>query len=173
MSEDIFYQIIASSLNLNFANIKNVCELLDAGSSIPFIARYRKEASGSMDEVVITTIQTMLQQLRDLEKRRAFILESIEATGNMTDELRDTINKATKIEELEDLYLPYKPKKKTRASVAREKGLEPLAKIIMSQNSNVDVNNIAQRYINEEKGVLDTAEAISGASDIIAEWINE
>lgn len=126
-----------------------------------------------MDEVVITTIQTMLQQLRDLEKRRAFILESIEATGNMTDELRDTINKATKIEELEDLYLPYKPKKKTRASVAREKGLEPLAKIIMSQNSNVDVNNIAQRYINEEKGVLDTAEAISGASDIIAEWINE
>lgn len=172
MTEDIFYQRIASALNLDIVNVKNTCVLLDDKNSIPFIARYRKEMTGSLDEVEITAIQTLLQKFRDIEKRRKFILATIEESGNLTEELNEKIYSAETMEELEDLYLPFKPKKKTRASVAKERGLEPLSKIIMMQRE-ADIKALAAKYIDEEKGVTSVEDAIAGASDIIAEWVNE
>ena len=146
--------------------------MLDNGDTIPFIARYRKEATGSLDEVAIESIRDMRQKMLDVEKRRTFILNTLEEEGVITDELRLKIENAETLVELEDLYLPYKPKRKTRASIAKEKGLEPLADIILRQQ-NIDVKAKAEQFVSEEKGVLSAEDAIHGASDIIAERINE
>jgi uncharacterized protein len=161
---------IADNLNLSPWQVKNTLELLASNATIPFISRYRKEATGSLDEVQIAGIKDHYARLEELEKRREFILHSIEEQGFITDELRSAIMKATNLTELEDLYLPFKPKKKTRASIARERGLEPLANIIMKQIAR-DLQLTASKYVNDQ--VENEEEALQGARDIIAEWVNE
>ncbi|MBK8442369.1 MAG: RNA-binding transcriptional accessory protein [Sphingobacteriales bacterium] len=167
-----FEQQIARELSLRPAQVSAVCRLLNEGATVPFIARYRKEQSGSLDEVQITQIRDRLHELEALEKRRAFILESIAAQGKLTPELQTALEQATTLSVLEDLYLPYKPKRRTRASIAREKGLEPLAQLLYEQK-NIDITTSAAAFVSAEKGVADTEEALAGARDIIAEWINE
>ncbi len=163
---------IAVELGLRLDKVKNTIALLDGAASIPFIARYRKEATGNLDESAITNIRDRLIQLRELDKRRATILETIKKQGKLTKELESKILAAETMAVLEDLYLPYKPKRRTRATVAKEKGLEPLAKKIFAQEG-IDVEAEAKKYVNPEKKVKTVAEAISGARDIIAEWVNE
>ena len=154
------------------ARIQSAVELLDGGSTVPFIARYRKEATGSLDEVSLTTIRDRIHQLREIDKRRASILSSLEEMGKLTDELKAKILAAETLAVLEDIYLPYRPKRRTRATKAKEKGLEPLAEIIFKQELS-EVIKEAEKYIDEEKGVADVDEALAGARDIMAEWMNE
>ena len=163
---------IAQELKLTVEAVRNTVDLLNEGATIPFIARYRKEATGSLNEVVITQIRDRLRQLLELETRREYILQSIREQGKLTDELRKKIEAAEVLCVLEDLYLPYKPKRKTRASVAREKGLEPLADRIYAQGKG-NVRQWAETFVSEEKGVANVDEAIQGAADIIAEQISE
>jgi uncharacterized protein len=167
-----YIKIIASELKITDWQVQNTIELLNGGATIPFIARYRKEATDSLDEVYITKIRDRLQQLQDLDKRREAILKSITEQGSLTPELEKQIKAVDNLTDLEDIYLPYKPKRKTRASIAKAKGLEPLAKIIMSQR-NGEVEAMAERFVNIEKGVGNIDDALKGARDIIAEWINE
>jgi len=163
---------ISEELNLKLDQVNCVIELLAGGATIPFIARYRKEVTGSLDEVVLTTIRDRHEQLVELEKRRESILASIEKQQKLTPELAGAIAQAETLNELEDIYLPYKPKRKTRASIAKEKGLEPLALTLFEQNhSSVEV--LAKTYIDTEKGVATEQEALDGARDIIAEWVSE
>jgi uncharacterized protein len=161
---------IATELKISSEQVENTVLLLNQGATVPFIARYRKEATGSLDELVITQIRDRIEKLEELDKRRETILNSIEEQDKLTDELEKQIMEAETMTELEDIYLPYKPKRKTRATIAKAKGLEPLAKIIMSQKYNDPVRQ-AEKFLNDE--VKNTEEAIAGASDIIAEWINE
>lgn len=161
---------IAKSLGIQASQVKNTVELLDEGATLPFIARYRKERTGSLDEVQIGDIKDELARLKELDKRRESIIEAIEKQDKLTDELRAKINACMQLNQLEDIYLPYKLKRKTRAVKAREKGLEPLAKILMSQNEN-DPESRAPQFLNNE--VANEEEALQGARDIIAEWINE
>jgi uncharacterized protein len=163
---------ITKEFSLQLKNVRAVADLLSEGGTVPFIARYRKELTGSMDEVMITNIRDRLEQLRELDKRREAIITSIEKQGKLTPDLMSAIVVATSIAELEDIYLPYKPKRKTRASVAREKGLEPLAQQIIKQ-SRFDVEGTAATFVDTGKGVNDLQEALEGARDIIAEWISE
>ena len=164
---------ISKELNLREKQVIAVAVLLDEGSTVPFIARYRKENTGSLDEVAITAIRDRLVQLEELDKRRAAILESIEKQGKLTDDLKVKINAALTMAVLEDLYLPYKPKRRTRATIAKEKGLEPLALWLFDQQATTDPRQEAEQYVNEEKAVKTVDEALAGARDIIAEWISE
>jgi len=164
--------IISSELGVGKTSVFNTLTLLESGATIPFIARYRKEMTGSMDEVMIGKVRDRLHQLKELDSRRETILNSLREQEKLTPELEAVIMNAAAMAELEDIYLPFKPKRKTRASIAREKGLEPLAKIIMSQKYD-DPENRAERFIDKEKGVNSAEEAIRGAQDIIAEWVNE
>lgn len=164
--------IIASELQITERQVNETLALLDGGATVPFIARYRKEVTGSLDEVAIAAIRDRAEQLRELDKRRESILKSISEQGKLTDELEAKINAAETLSVLEDIYLPYKPKRRTRATIAREKGLEPLAVRILEQ-SNFDLESEAAAYISEEKQVKDIEEALAGARDIIAETINE
>ncbi|MCB9771356.1 MAG: RNA-binding transcriptional accessory protein [Candidatus Omnitrophica bacterium] len=170
--DEIYIKQIAAELNLRPANVGATTELLEGGASVPFISRYRKEATGSLDEVAVTAIRDRLQQLRELDKRRAVILSSIQEQGKLTEDLKDNILGAETMSELEDLYLPYKPKRRTRATVAKEKGLEPLAKLIFEQKD-FDVEKEAGKYLDAEKKVETILDALAGARDIIAEWVNE
>ncbi len=163
---------VAIELGLDSKNVSAVVELLDEGATIPFISRYRKEMTGSMDEVQIANVRDRMEQLRSLEQRREFILNTIEEQGKLTEELRGKIEAAENINQLEDLYLPYKPKRKTRATIAREKGLEPLALFLMDQKGN-DVAAEAEKYVSKEKDVEDAHSALDGARDIIAEMVSE
>jgi uncharacterized protein len=163
---------IASELKLKQQHVKAVIDLLSEGSTIPFIARYRKEMTGSMDEVQLTAIRDRNEQLVALAERKDAILKSIEKQEKLTPQLAKAIEDVTTIAELEDIYLPYKPKRKTRATAAREKGLEPLATTIFEQKEK-NIEALAATFIDAEKGVASAQEAISGASDIIAEWISE
>ena len=163
---------IAEALNLSPRQVEKTIELLEGGATVPFIARYRKEATGSLNEVQIAAIRDMLIKCKELDKRRESIVQSIEEQGKLTAELEKQLLSAETMTELEDLYLPYKPKRKTRASMAVEKGLEPLANSIMLQQ-NVDIETLAAKYVNAEKGVADPDDALAGARDIIAERINE
>jgi protein Tex len=162
---------IATLLGLPAKRVEAVVELLEGGSTVPFIARYRKEATGSLDEVQIGQIQDTLKKLQELDKRREAILSSIEEQGKLTPELRARIEAAATMTELEDLYLPYKQKRKTRASVAIEKGLEPLAKRIFEQRDRDDVQTLANQYVTDAVPTAD--DALQGARDIIAEWVSE
>ena len=164
---------VASELNLRENQVSTTAGLLAEGSTVPFIARYRKEATGALDEVAITAIRDRLAQLQQLDERKAVVLESIEKQGKLTDELKEKINLVETMAVLEDLYLPYKPKRRTRATMAREKGLEPLAQLIFEQKSGVDPRIEAAKFINEELKVVSIDEALAGARDIIAEWVNE
>lgn len=163
---------ITRELSLQQKYVKAVAELLAGGATIPFISRYRKELTGSMDEVMIANVRDRLEQLRELDKRREAIISSIEKQEKLTPELMQKIVVAANLAELEDIYLPYKPKRKTRASAAREKGLEPLAQRIFQQEK-FDVDAFAQSFVDSGKGVNDLQEALEGARDIIAEWISE
>ncbi|NJL13903.1 MAG: RNA-binding transcriptional accessory protein [Microscillaceae bacterium] len=166
------FQKIARELGLRTEQVAAVALLLDNDATLPFIARYRKEATGSLDEVAIAQIRDRLAQLRELDKRRETILKTIEEQGKLSDALKAQIEAAETMSVLEDLYLPYKPKRRTRATIAREKGLEPLSEKIFNQQ-NFDLEAEAQAYIDAEKGVSSLEEALAGARDIIAERINE
>ncbi len=159
---------IAKELSLGLKQVSAVAQLLAEGSTIPFISRYRKEMTGSMDEVVIANVRDRIEQLHELDKRREAIITSIEKQGKLTTVLMQLVVAANTLAELEDIYLPYKLKRKTRASVAREKGLEPLAQQIFDQER-FDLNV----FVDTEKGVGSEQEALEGARDIIAEWVNE
>jgi uncharacterized protein len=150
--------------------VANTLKLFSEGATIPFISRYRKEATGSLDETVLMDIQKTHTQLVELDKRRDAILKSIEEQGKLTDDLKRQIEGASNMNELEDIYLPYKPKRKTRASVAKERGLEPLAKILMKQQELL-IDKRAEEFITEEVGSIQ--DALQGARDIVAEWVNE
>ena len=167
-----YYITIAEELNITTGQVINTAALLESGATVPFIARYRKELTGSLDEVAITHIRDRLKQLQELDKRRDAIIKSIEEQGMLTDHLRGQLMEALTMTELEDIYMPYKPKKRTRATIAREKGLEPLAKIIMTKREH-DLYRKAGSFVDPEKGVANEEEALAGARDIIAEWINE
>lgn len=160
---------IAQSLSLQQRQVDNTINLLNEGASIPFISRYRKELTGSLDEVAVGDIKDMLAKLQELEKRKISIIDAIQGQGKLTDELKNKIVECQEITNLEDIYLPYKQKRKTRADKARELGLEPLAKIIMKQNES-DVSSTASRFASKE---VDEDKALQGARDIIAEWVNE
>ncbi|MBU6340381.1 MAG: RNA-binding transcriptional accessory protein [Bacteroidetes bacterium] len=165
-----YAQNIAQALNIPLRRVEATLELLDAGATIPFISRYRKEATGGLDEVQIAEIQDQFKKMLELDKRRIAILQSIEEQGKLTPALKKSIEDAHTLTELEDLYLPYRPKRKTRASVAVEKGLEPLAQRVFSQRDK-SLETIAAQYINEQVATVE--EALQGARDIIAEWVNE
>lgn len=166
------HKIIAAKLKVAEKQVTATINLLDEGATVPFISRYRKEATGSLDEVEVAAIRDRVLQLRDLDKRREAILKSMTELGKLTPELEKKINEAETISLLEDIYLPFKPKRKTRASVAKEKGLEPLALQIFEQNA-FDLELSADKFINAEKGVNSLDEALAGARDIIAEMISE
>ena len=163
---------IAQQLNLGTRQVEKTIELLEQGATVPFIARYRKEVTGSLNEVQITAIRDLLLKLKEIDKRRAAILASIAEQGKLTPELEKQIGEATTMTELEDLYLPYKPKRRTRATMAMERGLEPLANELQKQYS-CDVTAMAGKYVNEEKGVKSVEDALAGARDIIAERVSE
>lgn len=165
-----YVKLISLSTKLNERNVANTINLLNDGATIPFISRYRKEMTGSMDEEQVTFVRDELKRLTELDKRRETILNSIEEQGKLTPELKSKIENATSSTELEDIYLPYKPKKKTRASIARDKGLEPLAAIIMKQQE-LNLESKAVQFLTDE--VTSIEDALQGARDIIAEWINE
>lgn len=167
-----YTDLIAEEINQPINYVRAVAELLAEGSTIPFIARYRKEMTGSMDEVNIAAVRDRLEQLQELDKRREAVITSIEKQGFLTPELLALLARAKTLAEVEDIYLPFRPKRKTRASMAKEKGLEPLAQKIFDQEK-FDLDAFAQSFINTEKGVADLEEALAGARDIIAEWLSE
>jgi uncharacterized protein len=162
--------LISQQLNLKPNFVANTIELFENDATIPFISRYRKELTGSMDEVEVANVKNLMEKFIDIDKRRETILNSIEEQGKLTDELRQKIESSYVMSELEDLYLPYKQKRKTRASIAKEKGLEPLAEIVMKQFER-DIEGKAQQFLNDKVETAD--DALQGARDIIAEWINE
>ena len=165
-----FAKIIATELNITTSSVEAVLNLLADGATIPFISRYRKEMTGSLDEVAIFNIQQRNEALTELSKRKAYIITTIDAQGALTPELEKQIAATLSPAVLEDIFLPFKPRRRTRATIALEKGLEPLSRMIMAQRL-TDVEGAAQRFVNDK--VADTDEAIKGASDIIAEWVSE
>ena len=165
-------EILSQELGQKLEYIENVIALMDEGNTIPFIARYRKEQHGAMDDTTLRTLESRLTYLRNLQNRRDEVKKSIENQGKLTEELSAAIDNATTMAEVEDLYRPYKQKRRTRASIAREKGLEPLAAAIFAQDGQ-DPAVLASDYINEEKGVSTVEEALAGASDIIAEDLSD
>ena len=167
------YEIkISAELGITAQQVRATSALLEEGATVPFISRYRKEATGSLDEVQVAAIRDRLEQLKELDKRREAILKSIEEQGKLTPELKKAIDQAETMARLEDIYLPYKPKRKTKASVAKEKGLEPLATRIFAQHP-LDIQSEASKYLDAEKEVATLEDALQGARDIIAEWVSE
>lgn len=166
----ILFKLISTLLNIKENQIEKTIELLNNGATIPFISRYRKEATGGLDEVQIGSIKEQYEKLTEIEKRKTTILKTIEEQGKLTKQLDERIHNCWNTNELEDIYLPYKPKRQTKAEIARKKGLEPLADLIFSQQ-NINITTKAKEYVT--KDVLDSDEAISGACDILAEKINE
>jgi len=164
---------IAEQLSLPLRNVEAAARLLDAGDTVPFIARYRKEATGSLDEVAITSIRDKMAQMEALDNRRDSILKSLRERDLITEELEKQIVSAETLTKLEDIYLPFRPKRRTRATAAREKGLEPLARCIFQQPDDMDPLAAAAEYIDMEKGVETAEDALAGCRDIIAEWVNE
>ncbi len=165
-------QYIHQHLNsISEKSINNTINCLNEDNTIPFIARYRKEVTGNLDEVQISAIKKLQNQFNEIVSRKEFILKTLEEQNQLSNELQQRIQKSFDLVQLEDLYLPYKKKKKTRATIAKEKGLEPLAKIIMKQNNIPDLDDLAKKYLNED--VTSIEDAFAGVQDIIAEWINE
>jgi uncharacterized protein len=165
-------RVIAKALNLQIGQVERTIGLLDEDATVPFIARYRKEVTGSLDEVAIMAIRDRLAQLRDLDKRREVIVKSLQERELLTDELLEKIAAAENLSVLEDIYLPFKPKRRTRAMIARERGLEPLAEMLFEQ-TNIDPFAEAEAFVDLEKEVAAAEDALAGARDIIAEWVNE
>ena len=169
---DMIIEALSQELGQKTEYVRNVVALLDEGNTIPFIARYRKELHNSMDDTTLRNLETRLKYLRNLEQRKQEIISSIDSQGKLTDELRAAVEAAVTLAEAEDLYRPYKQKRRTRATVAKEKGLEPLAVAIFAQNGE-DPAKLAQEYVDPEKGVETLEDALQGASDIIAEMISD
>ena len=163
---------VADQLNLNTGQVGAVAGLLDEGATIPFIARYRKEATGSLDEVTLTTIRDSLRSLAELDARKRAILKSLDQNGHLTAELEQQVRKAESMVQVEDIYLPFRPKRRTRASQARQKGLAPLADILLQQ-ADIDPGQAAAAFLDPERGVASLEDALAGARDIIAEMVNE
>ncbi len=174
MSKDniapVFISLLTDFLQISAKQIINTIHLLEDGATIPFISRYRKEMTGELDEVQIGAVKDQYDKLLEIEKRKDTILKTIEEQGKLTSEIKNRIDACWNTTELEDIYLPYKPKRRTRAEIARESGLEPLAKMIMKQNAD-DLDYLARPYVKDKVKTVD--EALDGASDIIAEWVNE
>ena len=171
---DTIIQILARELGRSEAHVENVVRLIDEGNTIPFIARYRKELHGAMDDTALRTLADRLQYLRNLDKRREEVKSAIEGQGKLTEELSAAIDTAATLAEVEDLYRPYKQKRRTRATVAREKGLEPLAELLFAQAADGPApEEAAGAFIDPEKGVETAEDALQGASDIIAERISD
>ena len=166
-------KVISDELNIKLSQVEATVKLIDEGNTIPFIARYRKEVTGSLNDEILRNLDERLKYLRNLEDRKAAVISSIEEQGKLTDELKKQIEEAATLVLVEDLYRPYKQKKRTRAIIAKEKGLEPLANIITLQITTKPIEEEAAEYISEEKGVADVKEAIAGALDIIAEAISD
>ena len=166
-------KILAEEFKLRQEQIDNTVSLIDDDKTIPFIARYRKEMTGSLDDQILREIFDRLTYLRNLEKRKAEVVSSITEQDKMTDEIAAAIEKAVTLVEVEDIYRPFKPKRKTRASIAREKGLEPLAELIISQDESINPDAEAERFISNEKGIETSEKAIAGAMDIIAENVSD
>ena len=164
---------ISSELSLRPNQVEATAELIEGGATVPFVARYRKEATGSLDEVAITAIRDRLSQLKELDDRRESILKSLEERELLTEDLKEQIASAETITILEDIYLPYRPKRRTRATIARGKGLEPLAELILAQERTLEPADEAEAFVDQSKGVESAEDALSGARDIIAEWVNE
>ncbi len=168
---------IAKELGIPEGRVRATAALLADGATVPFIARYRKEATGSLDEVAIGAIRDRLEQLEELDKRRGAILRSLEERELLTEDLKKEIEAAETLTVLEDLYLPFRPKRRTRATIAREKGLEPLARMLFTDEgagpAGFDPAGQAAAFVDAEKGVGSVEEALAGARDIIAEWISE
>ena len=167
-----FVAKIARELAVSAQQVQAAAALLDDGATVPFIARYRKEATGSLDEVAVTAVRGRLKQLRELTKRREAIVASLEERELLTDELKEKLYAAETMAEIEDIYLPYRPKRRTKATIARERGLEPLAKLLFEQGD-CHPEKEAETYIDPEKEVHTVEDALAGARDIIAEWVNE
>jgi protein Tex len=163
-------ELVAQNSGIPFKQVDTTVKLLEEGATVPFISRYRKEATGGLDEMQVEEIRLLSIKFKEIEKRKEAIIQSITEQGKMTPELLSKLNKCFDMSQLEDIYLPFKPKRKTKATVAIEKGLEPLAKIIFEQKQ-TGINEIAKQYLNDQ--VLSIKEAIDGAKDIMAEWINE
>ena len=170
---ELFNKMIAAALKVSVHQVDNTLSLLGGGATIPFISRYRKEATGGLDEVQIGEIKDRNDKLCELAKRKETILSTIEEQGKLTEELKKQILDAQTLVVVEDLYRPYRPKRRTRATIAKEKGLEPLADIILLQMTDKPVEEEAKAYISEEKGVKNVTEALNGAKDIIAERISD
>ena len=165
---------LAQELDQNPQYVANVVQLLDEGNTIPFIARYRKEHHGAMDDTTLRNLEERLQYLRGLQERREAVKKSIEEQGRLTEELAQAIDAAATLAEVEDLYRPYKQKRRTRAAIAREKGLQPLAELLFAQGPDCpDPAEEAARYIDPEKGVETAEDALAGASDIVAELLSD
>ena len=171
--DSIFSKLIASATGISEKQVGGTVALLEEGCTIPFISRYRKEVTGALDEVQVASISDHLEKLKEIEKRKETVLKTIEEQGKLTDELRRRIENSWDSTEIEDIYLPYKPKRKTRAEAARQKGLEPLAAFLMLQNPNADIDKKVKEFVCAEKGVSSAEEAIQGAKDIIAEQVSE
>ena len=164
---------IARELGVRNEQVDAAVQLIDEGNTIPFIARYRKEATGALNDEQLRTLFERLTYLRNLEERKTQVLNSISEQGKLTPELEKQIREAQTLVVVEDLYRPYRPKRRTRATIAKEKGLEPLANIILMQAPGTDVMKEAASFISEEKEVLTAEDAIAGAKDIIAEYISD
>ena len=166
---------LAEEFKLREEQVQKTVELIDGGDTIPFIARYRKEVTGSLDDETLRNLNDRLEYLRNIEKRKEEVKSLIEAQGNLTPEIEQAILNAKTITEVDDIYRPFRPKRKTRASVARDRGLEPLAELIMSQQESYDpsLETQAETYVDEEKGVESAEAALKGAMDIIAENISD
>lgn len=166
-------KVIQKELDVKLSQVEAAVQLIDEGNTIPFIARYRKEATGSLNDEQLRQLDERLAYLRNLEEKKAQVLATIEEQGKLSDELRKEIEEAMTQVAVEDLYRPYRPKRRTRATVAKEKGLEPLANLILLQMADKELSQYAKEYISEEKEVMDEAEALAGALDIIAENISD
>ena len=163
---------LSLELGIKKSQVENTIKLIDEGNTIPFIARYRKEVTGNLDDETLRNFYDRLNYLKNLETRKLEVIKSIEEQGKLTEELKNKIENANILTEVEDLYMPYKKKKRTRATIAKEKGLEDLANYILKQKEN-DLNTYALKFVDKEKGVETIEEAIQGACDIIAEDISE
>ena len=170
---DAILQTLARELERSPEHVQNVVTLIDEGATIPFIARYRKELHGSMDEQLLRRLADRLQYLRNLEARKGEVAAAIENQGKLTQELSDAIAAAATLAEVEDLYRPYKQKRRTRATVAREKGLEPLAQLLLAQGRDCPDPETAAGFLDPEKGVETPADALQGANDIVAELLSD
>ena len=163
---------LAKDISAREAQVKAAVDLLESGATVPFIARYRKEVTGGLDDGQLRLLEERLTYLIELEERRQTVLDSIESQGKLTEELRDSLTAAETKQTIEDLYLPFKPRRRTRAQIAKEAGLEPLADSLY-QSPTIEPDTEAQKYVNEEKGIKTSKDALNGARDILAERFSE